>query len=370
MRILHLLAYYGNYLGGIQHSVKEVAKRQLSLGHEVQIIASDMFGVYDSIDDVRIKRSKTLFEAFRVPFMPTLPITLLKETCNVLHVYLPLPWVDICAALKKKLCPRTKLVLSIRNLLPDTTTIASKIAGGIHNNATIKTAIEAADAIVFTNDEFALSVPYKVPPTKKFIVPNGIDTEVFHPNPGYTFDKNQVLFVGRLIPEKGLKILMRAMRIVKAKHREARLVAVVSDYYNQKEYLRNVLELDNGFLELRSNLPIQELAQLYRDSAVFVLPSVGLESFGNVLVEAMASGCPVVCTDLAGPRGLVKSGSSFNVGTVVAKSSVEDLAKEIVRELQSNSRERREKITEFSRSRASWDTVAEQLISVYRKCGK
>jgi phosphatidylinositol alpha-mannosyltransferase len=145
---------------------------------------------------------------------------------------------------------------------------------------------------------------------------------------------------------------------------------VVSDYYHQKDYLKRVMSLDTGFLEIRSRLPIQELAQLYRDSALLVLPSIGLESFGNVLVEAMASGSPVIATDLAGPRDLVQSGRDFNVGSVVPRNDAEALAKAIISELRSNGFYRRKNVREFVESRASWDAVAKRLISVYRECGR
>ena len=368
LKIVHALAYYGNYLGGIQHSVHEVSKRQMAMGHDVRIVTSDIFGNGPVVDGVTVKRLKTFLRAFRVPFVPSLPLDLVKENCDVLHVYLPLPWFDICSAFEKILHSEVKLVLSIRNLLPNSASPARKMAAVVHDNFTIRVGMNAANAIVFTNDEFASSVPYPVPRSKTFIVPNGVDTDVFHPNADYTHEENQVLFVGRLIPEKGLTVLMHAMKIVRAKCPEAKLVAVVSDYYNERRYLQDVLGLDQGFLELRSNLPILELAQLYRESTVFVLPSIGLESFGNVLVEAMASGCPVVGTDLPGPRGLILSGASSSVGIVVPRNDPEALAGAVINELRNDNNKRRGKIAEFAKRRISWDVVARQLISLYKKC--
>jgi len=368
MRIVHGLAYYGNYFGGIQHSVNQVSRRQFSAGHEVKIITSDMFDKSDIIDNVPVKRLKTLFTVFRVPLMPTLFFALLEEDCDVLHVYLPLPSLDVCAMLKKKLHARTKLVVSIRNLLSNPTTWVARVAGNIHDKGTIRMAIESADAIVFTTKEFPLSLPYEIPKEKMFVVPNGIDTDLFHPEPDYSFNPDQILFVGRLIPEKGLHILMRAVRIVQKEFPNIRLVAVGPDYYNQKEYRSKVLALDNDFLELHARASPRELARLYRNSAVFVLPSIGLESFGNVLMEAMASGCPVICTDLPGPNALVRSGSSFEVGSVVPKGNVEELSLAIMNELRNNNRTRRKKIREFAKSRASWDSVTRQLISIYKRC--
>ncbi len=369
MRISHLLAYYGNYFGGIQYSVGEVAKRQLNLGHKVEIISSDMFGSRTVVENVPVKRLKTLFEIYRVPFAPSLPFTLLKEQCDILHVYLPLPWFDLCATAKKKLHPNTKLILSIRNLLPNMTSMGSRIGALIHEKITIKIAIDKADAVIFTNEDFANSLPYDIPREKKFIVPNGTNTDVFYPDKDFSYNPNQVLFVGRLVPEKGLDILVDAVKLAKKELPEIKLIAVVSDYYRQTDYLNKILNLDENFLEIRSGLPLNELAQLYRNSAIFVLPSIGLESFGNVLVEAMASGCPVISSDLPGPRGLVESGSPYDVGSVVPRNDARALANAIIRELERNNHERRRKIAKFASMRASWDTITKQLISVYENCG-
>ena len=179
MRILHALAYYGNYFGGIQHSVNEVTKRQRSLGHDVKIVTSDMFGSSDLVDGVPVRRLKTALEVFRVPLMPSLPFVLAREDYDVLHVYLPLPCLDMVAAFAKRIRPKVKLVLSIRNFLPNPTSVVSRVAGSVHDNFTINVAIRTANAVVFTNRQFASFVPYHVPEAKLFIVPNGVDTQTF-----------------------------------------------------------------------------------------------------------------------------------------------------------------------------------------------
>jgi glycosyltransferase involved in cell wall biosynthesis len=368
VRIVHLLAYYGDYFGGIQSSVGEVSRRQAALGHEVTILTSDKFGRRQAVNGVPVRRLQTTFEAYRVPFTLQLPFALGHEACDVLHVYLPLPWFDVCAALKKYMNPSTKLIVSIRNFLPNPTSVASRVAIALHDQLTVRTAICAADAVVFTNEQFASALPYPVPHAKMFVVPNGVDTEVFHPDAAYAYDPQQVLFVGRLIPEKGLEVLMRAMRRVRAEMPNMRLIAVVSDYYRQTEYLKRVLNLDEGFLSVKSGLPLPELARLYRDSAVFVLPSIGLESFGNVLLEAMASGCPVVGTDLPGPAGLIQAGSRFDVGTVVPRGDVDALARAIVQEATDNGPARRARIVEYVQGQASWDTITRELVAVYERC--
>src|SRR3989344_6620128 len=120
MKIVHALAYYGDYLGGIQRYVNELAKRQKAEGHEVKIITSDLYGSQKQIDGVPIIRCKSWFSAFRTAFMPSLPFKLLKEKCDVVHAHLPSPGLDLSVAFSKKFNPKTKLIVTIHNYAPKT----------------------------------------------------------------------------------------------------------------------------------------------------------------------------------------------------------------------------------------------------------
>jgi glycosyltransferase involved in cell wall biosynthesis len=144
------------------------------------------------------------------------------------------------------------------------------------------------------------------------VIPNGVDLAQFStsecpPNP------QQILFVGRLVPQKGVDVLLRAFGAVLRRHPAATLV--IAGDGQQRLYLERLAR----FLGIRQSVSFlgwqspDELAKLYRDSAVIAVPSL-YEPFGLVALEAMASGRPVVVSRVGGLAEIVDDGvSGFTV---------------------------------------------------------
>jgi glycosyltransferase involved in cell wall biosynthesis len=358
MKIVHAIAYYGSYLGGIQIYLSDIAMRQTYDGNSVKIITSSKSKGGSTEGKVSVERLWTPLVAFRVPFTPTLLFALLKEDCDVLHAYLPLPWLDLCVWLKKIIHPHTKLVVSVNNYVP-TSSMLSKIFSWVHNHITIHLALNAADVIVAPSLEFAESLPYSLPKDKLKIISYGIDTEKFHL--ASTYDHNQVLFVGRLIPEKGLHILVEAMKKVVKVKPQTKLLAICSETYDYKEYKEEILLQGHDFLKIKTNVPNSEMTSHYSKSAIFVMPSLDIDSLGIVLLEAMASGCPVVCSDLPGPKSVVEPSGGY----VVPKGNVEALSEAILVSLNQQSNETRRAVREYVKNKYEWDLEYDRLMEVY-----
>jgi glycosyltransferase involved in cell wall biosynthesis len=143
------------------------------------------------------------------------------------------------------------------------------------------------DAITVLNDrverELRRLTHWRAPIAK---VPNGVDTELFHPpSPGtreslrrkWGFERFAALFVGRFVPKKGVPLLLEAR---------------ASDF----ELVLCGDQLDGANLRTLGKLDQRTLAEVYRAADVLVLPSEG-EGFPLVVQEAMASGLPVIVTD-------------------------------------------------------------------------
>ncbi len=131
------------------------------------------------------------------------------------------------------------------------------------------------------------------------VIPNGVDLSRFTgsrspgPIPGQPL---RILFVGRFGEQrKGFSTLLDAVAVLVAQGKAVR-VSVVGDGPVEK-YASRAERLPISFL---GRLPDGELAEQYRSSDVFCAPSIGGESFGMVIVEAMAAGCPVVASGLQG----------------------------------------------------------------------
>jgi glycosyltransferase involved in cell wall biosynthesis len=162
------------------------------------------------------------------------------------------------------------------------------------------------------------------------VVPNGIDGSQFTLGPD-TRDPNQLVFVGAVRPVKGVDILLKALRILLNRgRRSVHLVLVGEAFYGpyQREELRlkqlaHELGVTDRIRFAGKQMP-PELVETIRRSALLVLPS-RIESFGTVLVEALACGTPVVATRCGGPEDIVNDA----VGVLVPTEDPEALARGI-----------------------------------------
>jgi glycosyltransferase involved in cell wall biosynthesis len=144
-----------------------------------------------------------------------------------------------------------------------------------------------------------------LPPNKVRVCPWGIDIQRFHPSKRNGFyDKDyqlgkevKLLYVGRISKEKNLDVLGQAFTALHKERSDVRLV-VVGDgpYRTEMEHnLKEVPAMFTGYLEG------EDLAQAYASADLFVFPST-TDTFGNVVLEAQASGLPVVVSAEGGPR--------------------------------------------------------------------
>jgi glycosyltransferase involved in cell wall biosynthesis len=147
-------------------------------------------------------------------------------------------------------------------------------------------------------------------PEKLKILPRGLDTDLFNParrDPGiwkrfgFEEDGARLLYVGRISKEKDLDILAAAYRQLRESGLPATLFFVGHGPYSKA--LAEALP-EARFLGYRTG---EELATIYASADIFVFPST-TDTFGNVVIEAQASGLPVVVSDLGGPKELVEQG--------------------------------------------------------------
>jgi glycosyltransferase involved in cell wall biosynthesis len=156
------------------------------------------------------------------------------------------------------------------------------------------------------------------------IIPNGVDTDLFHPLPeGAPGPPGppRILFVGRFDPRNALDTLLQAARILRDEGRDF-VLQVVGDGPLRPVYHRTARHLGIADRVEWLGLLDKERPRLYREATVFAAPCV-LASFGVVLVEAMASGTPIVCADNLGFRQVIRDGAP---GRFVARGDAAELA--------------------------------------------
>jgi glycosyltransferase involved in cell wall biosynthesis len=198
-----------------------------------------------------------------------------------------------------------------------------------YNNTAAVCLFNAADKIILTRGSY-LPVSLKRYREKIEIIPIGVDITRFFP---LQTEKKYDIFFLSVLDEfhnfKGVDLLLKALQQTKKYLPSVR--ALIGGGGGLVDYYRN-MAMTMGIGEnitFSGNIPENELCRAYNSSSVFVLPSTNpeLETFGIVLLEAMACGRPVVTTEITGPAEDIRS---FGAGIVAESNSVNSLAASIL----------------------------------------
>jgi len=197
------------------------------------------------------------------------------------------------------------------------------------------------------------------------IIPNGVNLGRFQravPIARWQDGCPNVLFVGRLEDRKGLPYLLKAYRLLRKDEINCRLL-IVGSGPQEREARRYVMTRRLSNVEFLGRVSDAEKAQLFKTADVYVSPATGRESFGIVLLEAMASGAPIVCSDIHGYKGVVQRGRQ---ALLVEPRDSRGLAAAI-KELLEDPR-RRHEMGEAGKERAEqfgWDRVTARVEAYY-----
>ena len=245
--------------------------------------------------------------------------------CDVLHSH---TWYANFAGHLGKLLYDVPHVVSAHSLEPLRPWKAEQLGGGYRLSSWAeKTAYEAADAIIAVSNGMRADVLTAYPeidPAKVHTIYNGIDTELYQPDPstdvleaiGVDLTRPYVTFVGRITRQKGVPHLLAAARQF-APEVQVVLLAGAADTPQLKaetDALLATLHAErSGVYVVSEMLPREKVAQVLTHAAVFICPSV-YEPLGIVNLEAMACETAVVASDVGGIPEVVVDGQT---GTIV-----------------------------------------------------
>lgn len=244
----------------------------------------------------------------------------------------------------------------------------SRVAGAGDLTAAAKYWLEraryaGADRFVVLSRHFAelLSEQYHVPSGLVRVIPPGVDLTRFHstdpsrPTP-------MVLCVRRLERRMGVDVLIQAWRAVTADHPEARLVVVGTGTQAADLRAQAAASGVGDRITFAGEVDDDELAELYAQAALTVVPSVSLEGFGLAALESLAAGRAPVVTDCG---GLPDSVQHLDASLVVPAGDAEALGDRIVRALEGQvpgTRACRAHAESFS-----WEAAASRHVAMYRE---
>ncbi len=254
--------------------------------------------------------------------------------------------------------------------------------------------IQAEQFIVDRADRLVAATPversqlldlYDADPSRISVIPCGTDLGLFRPIPmqearhelGLPEDHNLILFVGRIDPLKGIDTLMKAIAILQAESPERKgklcLVIIGGQVEDNPSHMSDEMK---NLHALREELGIQEMVTFlgaqnqeilpyyYSAADIVVMPS-HYESFGMVALESLASGTPVIASNVGGLRHIVADGKS---GFLVPPRSPETVANRI-RDLMNNPALRRQMGENGVQTaqRFSWSAITNNVESVYEE---
>ncbi|WP_068421680.1 glycosyltransferase family 4 protein [Janibacter terrae] len=202
------------------------------------------------------------------------------------------------------------------------------------------------------------------------VIPNGVDTRAFAQatrDPRWTGAPGRptLAFLGRIDePRKGLQVLAAAMPAILDEVPGARLLVVGPGSLDAAR--ARLTERVLAATEFLGALSDEDKAAALASADLYVAPHTGGESFGIVLVEAMAAGAPVLASDLAAFQRVLDGGRSGMAGATFANERPEDLAARAVELLRDPARLRA--LSELGQERArvfDWQVVAKEILAVY-----
>ena len=350
--------------GGVERYVADLSGELIKRGHQVQILCSRSRSdvLPRSILPVRILTPLGLIG--NTPITPSLPCHLLCEDFDILHTHTPTPWSSdwsrIIAGLKGR-----PLVLTYHSAITGEGSAA--MIARFYNRTALKHLFRSADRIILARPGY-IPLPLRNFQDRIEYIPVGVDTSQFYPEKtGFSTDVFFLSVLDAFHGFKGLDTLLEAIKRVKKEIPTIRLV-IGGGGSQIPYYARQADSMDLGAnVRFTGYIPQERLKDYFTGSRLFVLPSRApeLETFGIVLLEAMACGRPVVTTKIAGmAEDIIRSSS----GIIVEPDSPGELATAILSILKDEyaAEKMGENGLHLIREKYLWPTIAARMEQLYK----
>ncbi len=367
MRILQVSPYDFPYPGGVTQHIINLDRELRTRGHEAQIMAPStskdaeeefpgFIRVGSRVVPLPVNQSRARL-TLSPRLLPRVRRFLKKNHFDIIHLHEPLLPALPLTVLRYSKTVNVGTFHAARNsalFYHTTRPLIRRLQRRLHGKITVS---EAARELVFRSYKGA----YR-------IIPNGIDVEFFStiqpPANDRPDGKFNILFVGRLEKRKGLDYLLRAMSLVCQLRPQARLTVIGAFSRNQyRAYQRQVQELGIPDVIFKGFVSEEEKRQHLQSADVYCSPALGGESQGIALLEAMASGTPVVASDIPGFRTVLIDDEAAIL--VLPKDHV-GLARALMRV--SDNIDKRRRMARAGRKRAldfAWTSIADRVIDYY-----
>jgi phosphatidylinositol alpha-mannosyltransferase len=300
LRIAIVTEYYYPHLGGVCEHVHFFAREARRRGHHVDIITSNLSGAEPQPHVIRLGRSQPVYAngsqariTMGVGLRRRMRKVLRRGRYDVVHVHSPLTPILPLLAIEEADVP----------VVGTFHTYFDRSRGYALLNEFFQRRLDMLSAAICVSHSTTVALERYFSASWR-IIPNGIDTEVFHPSvgapPAIRKDVPSILFLGRFDPRNGLSTLIDSFRRVKGKSRQAQLVVVGDGPLREHYYKQARGDEDITFV----GAVLEGRPSYYAHSSIYACPTTKA-SFGITLLESMACATPIVCSDILGFRDVV-----------------------------------------------------------------
>jgi rhamnosyl/mannosyltransferase len=315
LTLLHLGKYYAPVRGGIETVLETLCRGDRGrIESRALVLGTTPTTVHDVVDGVHVTRARSFGSVGAVALTPTLPWWLARARADVMVLHEPNPMALLAYALVR---PRTPLVVWMHSEV-----IRPRWQYELFYEPLLNFALRRAARIVVASPPMLDIRPLAPFRHKCAVVPFGLDPQPYAAAGAAVRPPSAeptVLFVGRLVPYKGVDVLLRALPGLAVR------AVIVGDGPCRASLEALAAELGVADrVTFAGQVTDEARLDAYRTADVFVLPSVSpQEAFGMVQIEAMLSGVPVVSTAL--PTGVPWVNQHGETGLVVPPGDPEAL---------------------------------------------
>lgn len=364
MRVIQVCPYSWDAHGGVQAHVRHLADELRDRGHEVLVLApgaavpAEPFVRYVG-RPTRIRFNGSVAPLCIDPFSAAVIRDAFDEfEPDVIHVHEPFAPSSSLLAL---LCADAPVVATFHAYYERFTvhggiyTAFSQIMRPVRSRITHRIAVSRAAH---------RTMSARLGSTRSSIIPNGASIEHFaRAHPAELPPGRRLLFVGRLEPRKGFRHAIDAFAALGERYDDLRLVVVGEG--PQRTQVRRLPPALRDRVDMIGGASHAALPTYHAASDLFISPATGRESFGIVLVEAMAAGLPVVASDLPGYSEVVRHERE---GLLVPPADPAALAEAAARILDDPALARRLSVAGRLRARTfAWSRIAARVERVYTR---
>ncbi len=370
MRIVQVSPFFHPHMGGVESHVRTLSREFARQGHEVTVITSRFerrLPAEEIFEGYRIVRTRSLGPVLNTPIDYGTRAAVRRQEGDVFHLHYPPPLTSFFAT--RGLVGRTVPACLTYHCDLDLPGVSGRIAARAYQRIFLPPTLRRVDRIIVHTRSYG-STSASLRGRDLSVIPSVVDLERFRPglDPGNlraTLDlagKRVVVFTGRLVPHKGVDVLLDVLALL-PKDVVLLLIGAGPRLSGLRSRARRLDIADR--VRFCSNVSDVDLPLYLALGNVFVFPSENrLEGFGLAVAEALAAGLPVVTADMPGVREVIEPGVE---GLLAEPLIADDVAEKVRRLLDDPALARRMGAAGRLRAvqRYGLATVAGQLLKLY-----